>query len=58
MLLLFVDIMSLSDLNFVGDYQVLFLVLFGEGFILFLFEQFDLWFGVELIDFDSGNFIE
>lgn len=58
MLLLFVDIMSLPDLDFVSDYQIFFLILFGEGFILFLFKQLDLWFGVELIDFDSGDFIE
>lgn len=42
MLLLFVDIMSLPDLDFVSDYQIFFLILFGEGFILFLFKQLDL----------------
>jgi hypothetical protein len=57
-LFFFVDVMSLSDLDFVSDDQVFFLVLFGKGFIFFLLKQFDLRFGVELIDFDSGDFIE
>ena len=57
-LLLFVDIVSLSDLDFVSYHKIFFLVLLSKGLVLFLLKQFDLGLGVELIDFYSGDFIQ
>jgi len=42
MLFLLVDIMSLSDLDLVGDYKVFLLVLLSKSFILFLFKKLNL----------------
>ena len=52
-----VDVVALLDLHFIGDDQIFFVVLLGQGFIFFLPQQVDLTFGVQLIDFDSGNFV-
>ena len=57
-LLLFVDIVSLSDLDFVSYHKIFFLVLFSKGLVFFLLKQFNLGLGVELIDFYSGDFIQ
>lgn len=57
-LLLFVDIVSLPDLDFVSYHKIFFLVLFSKGLVLFLLKQFNLGLCVELIDFYSGDFIQ
>jgi hypothetical protein len=57
-LLLFVDIVSLPDLDFVSYHKIFFLILFSKGLVLFLLKQFNLGLCVELIDFYSGDFIK
>ena len=57
MLFFLVDVVTLFDLDFIGDDQVFFIVLLCQGFIFFLPQQVDLTFGVELIDFDSGYLV-
>ena len=56
-LLLFVDVVALLDLDLIGDDQVLLVVLFSQGLVFLLSKQFDLTLGVELIDLDSCDLV-
>jgi uncharacterized membrane protein len=56
-LLFLVDVVALLDLHFVGDYQILLVVLVSQSFVFFLPQQLNLTLGVELVDFDSGDFV-
>jgi hypothetical protein len=58
MLLLLVDVVALLDLHLVGDDKVLLVVLLGQCFFSLLLQQFDLGFGVQLIDADTCNFVQ
>lgn len=58
MLFLLIDVMTLSDLDFVCNDKILFLILFCQGLVFLLFKQLNLRFGIELINFNPSNFIQ
>lgn len=58
MLLLFINVMSLPDLNLIGNNEIFLFILLSKGFILFLLKELDLWFCVQLINFNSCDFVQ
>jgi len=58
MLFLLIDIMSLLDLHFISNNQILLIILFSQSLIFLLLQQLNLGLGIQLINFDSGYLIQ
>lgn len=58
MLFLLINVMTLSDLDFVCNDKILLLILFSQGLVFLLFKQLNLGFGIELINFNPSDFIQ
>jgi len=58
MLFLLINIMSLLDLHFISNNQILLIILLSQSLIFLLLQQLNLRLGIQLINFNSGYLIQ